>query len=306
MPLEYQLANVLPIDSLVQCLSYSPDGEFLAFASVTGNIFVISGSSQEPRFRVQAHNPVLTLKWVKEPSGNHLWCGLANGLLLCIAVRPGSIAVAAFMMLPVGISGLALDPSRALFAVGGQSALKIWRIISLHDLSKSALTLHPTVLHPPAPSEEVQLRLLDWLNTGKYEGCLLISFANHGMICWDPESSSPRWSVNFETPIVSPLNDMVVVANTVDGLDIYSLPPGSHLRSIKYAASTSSRDRLPARFMHEGLAIMASTALGTVNLWLIDSGCALHRLQCNGKLVTEFNVSASGYHRNCSTIIYTC
>ncbi|KAF9783286.1 WD40-repeat-containing domain protein [Thelephora terrestris] len=253
----YTLKTRLPSghNNSIIALQFSPDGKFLASGSGDGVLMVFSTSTWKPVKRYVDASSLTAVIWHPTfpktlicgyRSGdiddcNKVWTDKMGGSIHCIASDKTGTRVA----LSYGSD----------VAVVEQHTISVWTNANNLPEPPSLPGLDEELPEPTACS-------LHFIEGGRL---LVVSYVDHGIVCWDVDSMEIKWQItprtcNIASSAVSPDEKVVVVANLYDGLDWYRIPDRVFSRSFHLRISQNVP--IPVLLVDEGKILLVGGTSG--------------------------------------------
>ncbi|PBK58322.1 WD40 repeat-like protein [Armillaria solidipes] len=267
----------LHLDS-INAIAFSPDGSMMASADDQGKIIVtLTVNGRNVNTFSIAGASVTVLRWYSNDSAL-LFAGLRSGKLYACVVSPGAYVPRE----PTWICDLAgpirvclVDSTSKRMVIGHGNSVSVLRQIALYDWRLSTTIAQPVdnVLKP-LNFEDPAL-----VPTGVHippsaPNQLLISYLDHGILCYDLDEDITIWRVWSDRRIgasaLSIKGDAFVATNLYDGIDFYSTVKRTRIN--RAALHILENVLIPIEFIHEdesvlvgsstGIAVILSTELG--------------------------------------------
>ncbi|KAJ8583673.1 WD40 repeat-like protein [Rhizopogon salebrosus TDB-379] len=271
----------------ISCLQFSPKGHLLASSGDDGQLIIWETSTGTIRNQITILSPIYAMVWDPRYK-SRLFCGCENGKTLLIdrfevtyrthhEVLTGTVAP---------VYALDVDAVTGYLAIGIGSEVHIAREISVYAFVTFTILPEPTNLSDMLPDSRVRSRSVHFLKKGTR---LIVSYLNHGIICWDLKSRDMLWH------IVPPLSRRqigyaalshnaryLIVSNMNIGMNLYALGEKEPLQSFLQPTNTGINFPLGVSFLHRGRAVVCGSQTGSVKIWETLSGEHLQTLEHNG------------------------
>ncbi|KAI0054364.1 hypothetical protein BV25DRAFT_1817164, partial [Artomyces pyxidatus] len=106
---------------------------------------------------------------------------------------------------------------------------------------------------------------------------LIVSYLEHGVVCWSLRSRSVEWCLSPEQvrigrSALSSDHKYLALSNLFDGFDLYRLPDGRFLKN--FPGLLTDNVPIPLCFVHDGTALLFGSSSGLPTLWSVKT-CSL-------------------------------
>ncbi|THH32004.1 hypothetical protein EUX98_g2211 [Antrodiella citrinella] len=287
-----QLSSISDCTSSVNCIEFSEDGAFFAVGSDDGFIRIYDTRKDVCILELFGPTPVTALLWHparEDTSEYQIIIGHGDGTVLAYFTdlsadkhkgqnKPERVELDFEAEGPV--EGFAFNKANSYLAaiIGSQ----VFLCISLSaDESEDFLTTKPkaiadppsTLLSSRVSGSQISPRGVHFARAAKY---LVVSYLEHGIICWDMEGKNVLRHIDVSTRIarsaMSPDDHYILVHNLVSGFDRYDLRSGSMVNMYTVAIDPEQNVSLPVLFIHGGRDLLLGDAGGNIRITDVDGG----------------------------------
>ncbi|KAG2740402.1 WD40 repeat-like protein [Suillus brevipes Sb2] len=268
----------------ISCLQFSPKGHLLASSGDDTRLIIWETSTGTIRHQITTPSPVFAMVW--DPRfKSRLFCGCENGKTLLINHFQGPYhEVLTGTVAPV--YALDIDTVTGYLAIGIGSEVHVAQEISGDTFATFSILPKPADFSDMLPDNRVRPRSVHFLKNGSR---LIVSYLNHGIICWDLKTRNALWH------IVPPLSRRqigyaalshnaryLIVSNMNIGMNLYALGEKEPLQSFLQPTNTGINFPLGVSFLHRGRAVICGSQTGSVKIWDTLSGEHLQTLEHKG------------------------
>ncbi|RDB26681.1 Vegetative incompatibility protein HET-E-1 [Hypsizygus marmoreus] len=285
----------------VNCLAFSPDGRFLASGADDCVIYIYDYKNGRDVAKITASSSVTALLW--HPVHDQLLVGFANGDIQSI---DPSVLTAYPQLSPIGgvmpmglhdpIECMALDPSNRHIAVGCGARVIVCRMSKKYVLAEAL-----NICQSASDQEDMLVRSIHFIRGGRF---LVITYLEHGIICWNIARNTQAWSIVPRTSrigqsTISSDEKRLVVSNLLDGFDIYDLQSRKFVRTI--GDCLLENVAIPVAFLGKDCDyVLAGSSNGAVKILDVKSGVIArvmaHRNWDIVQAVAYYHAAAEGCH----------
>ncbi|KAJ3553637.1 hypothetical protein NM688_g3502 [Phlebia brevispora] len=264
-----------PIADSVNSLAFSPDCSYLAIGDDTGRTMVVDVLNFSKILEITWASPVTAVLW--HPYDCYLlFIGHYDGRLIGHRFdvedsKSSPVRGIDVCRDPKGpIDGLDYfgDNDRLALIARDKVALCQWS----SDL-RSVDEVFPPLRYFPSPpassklASEVSPRNVHFFHMGE---SLLVSYLNHGIVCFDVASQTMTWSLPLRTQIgrsaLSPDEGTVMISNLAGGIDMFDVRTRMHIDTLSLPSPEERNVPLPLLFIHEGEDMLFGSATGDVQI----------------------------------------
>ncbi|KAI0054699.1 WD40 repeat-like protein [Artomyces pyxidatus] len=282
MPTPYSLAHTFNMtgSDLIYCMEFSPDGVFLASGDENGNLVVFDVTQRQEVYRtIISGASLVCLKWDPQHS-RRLFCGSSMGdVFLIDDFKQTSREVLTGARGPV--YAIDMDPVSAHLAVAVGEEVHVAKKMQSGPYYTFSLMPHPDpVSEIPQQDNRVRARSLHLYQGGEK---LIVSYLNHGVVCWDVGSRVPLWHIvppshpngHIGFSALSLKRRCLLISNLHSGMDAYYMGQSAPFQSYKQAIRPEMNVPLQVSFLHGGKSVICGSTTGGVNIW--DTETAEHQ-----------------------------
>ncbi|KAF9790990.1 WD40-repeat-containing domain protein [Thelephora terrestris] len=283
----------------INVVKSSPDGKHLASGGEDGTIVIYSTKTWRAVKRYGNLSPVSALVWHPTIPSTIIF-GCKNGDVETVHFRDPEGDDADYRRVWVDwmkhpVTCIAMDVNGASVAISHGAEVTIFDqpTISMWSGMK-ALPPPPSV----ADSEDTTptARSIHFLQ----DSSLLVSYLEHGIVCWDLKSGSTRWNIvprvrYIGRSCVSPDGKFVAVSNMYDGVDFYSISTPAFSHTIQYRVNPHMNSPIPVEFFPDGRVLLIGGTHGSARMVDTQTYETIQLLPHSGDLIQAVNVHrASG------------
>ncbi|KAI0746380.1 WD40-repeat-containing domain protein [Daedaleopsis nitida] len=279
-------------------VAFNNNSSLLATAGLDGTVCLWNTSTWKISDIYFSKSAVTGLAWFSDTA---LVCGLEDGVLSSLVKDGETLTVSGFWAHVYPIEHLSVSGN--LLASGAHSELSVW-----HWAPDAAGACLAKALGAPPNGKSVTEDTMgssddaEVLVTGVFwaSSILIVTYLNQGIRFVDSQSWDTVRMIDTEYSIVrgslSPNGAFLAASTLASGFVVYDLEQGKIIRTFKHAQGEEQR-AIPVLFIHGGYAVAGGSAVGTVNVWLVDSGCKLASLRIPNK---EKVFAIAGYYNSTS------
>ncbi|KAI9069637.1 WD40 repeat-like protein [Trametes sanguinea] len=260
-------------------VSFSPDGSLLASSDLSGKMCIWEHSSGTLLHVYTAGTSILSLLWTDSQA---IVCGLADGTLVKLIINE-VIQIDGKWCHAHPVEHLALSGS--LLAAGAHTEVCVWEI----SQGENPFLLRKEV-ESPITSKTHEISVVTGIHWGatrddgsqRATGALIVTYMLHGIYVYDTQNWTvlrhfgDRGSGLMASSSLSPDGLHIVVANLVNGFDVYDLDTGSIILSLFH--TVKKKFPVPVLYVHGGNVILGGSSAGVLDLWYIE-GTLSRRMQ---------------------------
>ncbi|KAG1900873.1 WD40-repeat-containing domain protein, partial [Suillus fuscotomentosus] len=287
----------------ISCLRFSPKGHLLASSGDDSQLIIWETSTGIIRHQITTLSPVFAMVWDPRYK-SRLFCGCENGKTLLVyrfqvayqtnqnfntsnryelqgpdhEVLTGTVAP---------VYALDVDAVTGYLAIGIGSEVHVAREISGNTFATFTILPKPADLSDMLPDSRVRPRSVHFLKNGTR---LIISYLNHGIICWDLKTRDALWHIvpPLSRPNICATSGYaalshnaryLLVSNMNIGMNLYTLGKKEPLQSFLQPTNTGINFPLGVSFLHGGRAVVCGSQTGSVKIWETLSGEHLQTLE---------------------------
>ncbi|KAH7918964.1 WD40 repeat-like protein [Leucogyrophana mollusca] len=280
------------VDS-VTCLAFSPNGDRLASGGDDGNVIIWEPENGKMLYRIVIASAVTSLVWDPEESTSRLFVGCGDGTLAVLhnfeAQEPSNQILTGAK---ASVHTIAVDALTGHVAIGLGSEVHIAKEIAPKKFATFKILPSPSELPKTSKNADLRIRArsLAFMTKGSR---LVVSYLNHGVVCWDIEGLMQLWCI---VPIhshrlighaaLSPDEKDVLISNLCEGMDLYAIGCSKPTKLFKCTPNADNNVPVQVSFLHGGQAAICGSAVGSVNIWSIESGECFQSLDHGGEYLS--------------------
>ncbi|KAG2094667.1 WD40-repeat-containing domain protein, partial [Suillus discolor] len=265
----------------ISCLQFSPKGHLLASSGDDSQLIIWETSTGTNRHQITTASPVFSMIWDPRYK-TRLFCGCKNGKTLLIDRFQGpDHEVLTGTAAPV--YALDVDAVTGYLAIGIGSEVHVAQEISGNTFATFTILPKPADLSDMSPNSRVHPRSVHFLKNGTR---LIVSYLNHGIICWDLKTRNALWHIVLSLSrrqigyaALSHNACYLIVSNMNISMNLYALGEKEPLQSFLQPTNTGINFPLGVSFLHWGRAVVCGSQMGSIKIWEMLSGEHLQTLE---------------------------
>ncbi|KAF8724437.1 hypothetical protein AX14_008812 [Amanita brunnescens Koide BX004] len=291
-------------DSVIS-LAFSTKGRYLASGSDDSILVIWDVEAGTKVFFFRLDSPALSLVWDSHRE-DRLFVGCMDGTAAFIDKLQGALVPILTGLRHTPVYALAADPfaQPCRIAIGAGPEVHIATAISESHYATNSILPTPSTLPRGRVEEEdaddrVRARSLHFTNRGRN---LVVSYLNHGIVCWDVATSAQLWCIepththrHIGFSAISPDETEIAISNLSTGVDVYSLKSMMKIRSFSDTILPDTNYPIGVEFLANGSFVSSGSHTGRPCVWEKHS-CAVFQVLDHGlpgKLVRCIAVSVT-------------
>ncbi|TFK18418.1 YVTN repeat-like/Quino protein amine dehydrogenase [Coprinopsis marcescibilis] len=127
-----------------------------------------------------------------------------------------------------------------------------------------------------------------------YQGdtMLMVSYLNHGVVCWDLATGDTLWQIeprhdHSGHSAFSPSGKWIAVFNLSSGIDIYSVQDQRRIKTLPINLDQNNNVPMQIAFVKGGKEILSGAHYGALRIWDVESGNPVQRLGHKGRFRSD-------------------
>ncbi|KAL6299910.1 WD40-repeat-containing domain protein [Sparassis latifolia] len=256
-------------------VAFSPDGLYLASAGTDGKLVVWSTQTGKALHAATAASPLLSLIWLQ--SSRRIVFGSHDGTLTSVVLREDMLTFSGLSAHDKPIECLSFCEGLQMLASGAHDQCKIWSVNNKSPYEpKADWVAHAMLPKPPSfrVDSDVLVTLLHWLENGSRPS-LVVTYLNHGIMCYCSETLTSLWNVALEhwygsnSPTIetnpsvfisgaasfSPNKSYLAFSNLRDEFYVCAIPSGVIIHKFCTRQHPQWSSPLPVAFLYDGFAL---------------------------------------------------
>jgi WD40 repeat protein len=272
----------------IRALAFSPKGDLLASAGDDATLTIWDPAKGSMLYQILMGSPVICVTWDPRKNSTTVLCGCENGAAYILSnFSKQEEAREVLTGLDAPVYAIAIDPASGVLALGIGVEVQITSEIggSGGNYSTSRiLSKPPELLQSTSSSKDLWPRSLHFLKGGNR---LIVSYLNHGIVCWDVRSGIMLWQIKPDSPrigysSISRDQRFLLVSNLRDGMDLYKIGQPGKVVSFRQAAVPEKNYPMNTHFLHNDRAVVCGSPTGKVGIWDTLTGGYLQTLYHDG------------------------
>ncbi|EAU84045.2 hypothetical protein CC1G_06907 [Coprinopsis cinerea okayama7 len=277
--MSYEPIFRLPSSSIVDALAFSPRLDWLASGDQKGFVKIYETVTGMERHVFEFDDPVTSLTW--HPKENTIFVGLGSGVVAFIHDFKNLGRQVASGVKGAEVYTISFSSSGRKLGMGIGQEVHI--ATPTTDRGYATTTIFPQPLEDSKTGDaRIRSRGIHFIESEKQ---MIVSYLNHGVICWDIYTRSPIWTIaHSHVPgfighsHVSSDERFICINNLATGFDVYNIKSRTLVRSLQVPSHRERNVPLVSCFLRDRNVVITASHDGEARVWHVGSGMLMQKL----------------------------